>query len=65
MMNDDPTVIRQWRMLRMLGVRRHGIVVSDMALEFRVSAKTIRRDLQKLTTRPLLLEAFVRRNRSG
>jgi hypothetical protein len=30
-MNDDPTVIRQWRMLRMLGARRHGIVVSDMA----------------------------------
>ena len=25
-MNDDPTVIRQWRTLRMLGARRHGIV---------------------------------------
>ena len=47
-MNDDPTVIRQWRMLRMLGARRHGIVVSDMAREFGVSDRTIRRDLQKL-----------------
>jgi predicted DNA-binding transcriptional regulator YafY len=47
-MNDDPTVIRQWRMLRMLCARRHGIVVSDMAREFGVSAKTIRRDLEKL-----------------
>ena len=47
-MNDEPTVIRQWRMLRMLGVRRHGIVVSDMAREFGVAARTIRRDLEKL-----------------
>ena len=47
-MNDEPTVIRQWRMLGMLGVRRHGIVVSDMAREFGVDARTIRRDLQKL-----------------
>ncbi len=49
-MNDEPTVIRQWRMLRMLGVRRHGIVVSDMAREFGVAARTIRRDLEKLQT---------------
>jgi predicted DNA-binding transcriptional regulator YafY len=47
-MNDDPTVIRQWRMLRMLGARHHGIVVSDMAREFNVAGRTIRRDLQKL-----------------
>ncbi len=47
-MNDEPTVIRQWRMLRMLGARRHGVVVSDMAREFRVNDRTIRRDLQKL-----------------
>ena len=37
-------------MLRMLGVRRHGIVVSDMAREFGVAARTIRRDLEKLQT---------------
>ena len=47
-MKDDLTVIRQWRMLRMLGARRHGIVVGDMAHEFGVSGRTIRRDLQKL-----------------
>ena len=47
-MIDDPTVIRQWRMLRMLGSRRHGIVVSEMAREFAVNDRTIRRDLQKL-----------------
>jgi predicted DNA-binding transcriptional regulator YafY len=47
-MNDEPQNIRQWRMLRMMSARRYGIVVSETAREFRVSAKTIRRDLQKL-----------------
>ena len=48
-MIDDPTVIRQWRML-MLGSRRHGIVVIDMAREFAVNDRTTRRDLQISTT---------------
>jgi predicted DNA-binding transcriptional regulator YafY len=47
-MNDDPTLIRQWRMLRTLGARRHGIAVREMAREFGVAERTIRRDLLKL-----------------
>jgi predicted DNA-binding transcriptional regulator YafY len=47
-MNDEPTIARQWRMLRTLGARRHGIVVRDLAREFGVSEKTIRRNLQEL-----------------
>jgi hypothetical protein len=41
-MNDEPTIARQWRMLRTLGARRHGIVVKDMSRELGVSEKTTR-----------------------
>jgi hypothetical protein len=36
---------RHWSLLRMLGARRHGMTVSEMAREMGVADKTIRRDL--------------------
>jgi predicted DNA-binding transcriptional regulator YafY len=47
-MNDEPTIARQWRLLRTLCARRHGIVVKDIARELAVSEKTIRRNLKEL-----------------
>ncbi|HWB00111.1 MAG TPA: WYL domain-containing protein [Pirellulales bacterium] len=45
-MPDDPGLVRQWRLLKILGSRRYGISVREMAEEMRVNEKTIRRDLQ-------------------
>jgi predicted DNA-binding transcriptional regulator YafY len=44
-MLDEPTLVRQWNLLRMLGARRYGMTVSEMAREMKVVVKTIRRDL--------------------
>ena len=44
----DSPVVRQWILLRLLGARRHGISVHEMAAETGVHEKTIRRDLAAL-----------------
>lgn len=41
-------LLRQWMQLRMLSARRHGVAVRELADEFGVSIKTIRRDLLML-----------------
>jgi predicted DNA-binding transcriptional regulator YafY len=47
-MAEDPQLIRRWNLVRMLGARRSGITVREMATEMGVSVKTIRRDLDFL-----------------
>jgi len=45
-MPDQPPLIRQWILLRMLCAKRHGMTVKEMVAEMDVSEKTIRRDLE-------------------
>ncbi len=45
-MNDDPQLVRQWTLLRMLSSRRNGVTISEMAQETGRDKKTIRRDLK-------------------
>jgi len=47
-MADRPTLIRQWQLLRQLSVSHQGCCVRDLAEEYEVSEKTIRRDLDAL-----------------
>ncbi len=47
-MADQSQLVRQWRLLRILGARRLGVTVKDLAEELGVSEKTIRRDLDIL-----------------
>lgn len=47
-MADRPTLIRQWQMLRQLSASHRGYSVQDLAAEYEVSVKTIRRDLDAL-----------------
>ena len=49
-MADSPQIIRQWSILQTLSARRYGQSVKDLALEFRVNEKTVRRDLQTLVS---------------
>jgi predicted DNA-binding transcriptional regulator YafY len=44
-MRDDPSLRRQWALLRSLSTRRHGLTVRQMADEAGVTVKTVRRDL--------------------
>jgi predicted DNA-binding transcriptional regulator YafY len=44
-MPDDLPLMRQWRLLRILGVRHYGVTIREMAREMHVTEKTIRRDL--------------------
>lgn len=48
-MTDRSTLIRQWEMLRQLSASHRGISVRELAAEYEVSEKTIRRDLDALT----------------
>jgi predicted DNA-binding transcriptional regulator YafY len=45
-MNDDPRLVRQWMLLRMLAARRNGVSIADMVRETGRGKKTIRRDLE-------------------
>jgi predicted DNA-binding transcriptional regulator YafY len=47
-MQDDCTVFRQWRLLQTLCARRNGIAIGELAREFGVTPKTIRRNLDQL-----------------
>lgn len=44
---DDPSLLRQWNLIRMLASRRHGLTVAEMTQELGVNDKTIRRDLER------------------
>src|SRR5262245_32861259 len=44
-MRDDPSLRRQWALLRALSTRRHGLTVRQMADEAGVTVKTVRCDL--------------------
>ena len=44
-MSDQPPLVRQWTLLRLLCARRHGATLREMAEETGVGQKTIRRDL--------------------
>ena len=46
--HDIGTIDRQLRMLRQLSARRLGVTVEELASEFGVSLKTIRRDLNRM-----------------
>ena len=58
-MPDQPALLRQWTILRSLGMRRHGATLRDLAAEAKVSTKTIFRDLTLLRSLgfPLVDEA--------
>lgn len=45
-MPDDPALVRQWRLIKILSGSRLGASVQELAAETRVTEKTIRRDLQ-------------------
>ncbi len=47
-MTEDRPMTRQWNLLRMLGARRLGITVRELARELGVTERTIRRDLELL-----------------
>jgi predicted DNA-binding transcriptional regulator YafY len=47
-MKDDPPLLRQWLLIRLLGNSGDGVTVNDLAEELQVSVKTIRRDLDVL-----------------
>ena len=44
----EPQIIRQWSILRILGARKYGTSVYELAQEMAVGEKTIRRDLISL-----------------
>lgn len=44
-MSEEPPLVRQWVLLRLLSGRRFGVTVKEMAREMGVHEKTIRRDL--------------------
>lgn len=48
-MADRPTLIRQWLLIRALCASRGGWLIQDLAAEFSVSEKSIRRDLDALS----------------
>ena len=45
-MPDDPALVRQWRLIKILSGNRYGATVRELAEEMHVAEKTIRRDLQ-------------------
>jgi hypothetical protein len=45
-MSEEPPLVRQWVLLRLLSGRRFGVTIKEMAQEMGVSDKTIRRDLE-------------------
>jgi predicted DNA-binding transcriptional regulator YafY len=47
-MSDRPTLIRHLKLLRQLAASRQGCCVRDLALEYEVSERSIRRDLDSL-----------------
>jgi proteasome accessory factor B len=49
-MSDFQPLLRQWIVLRLLSTRHHGVSVRELADETRVGQKTIRRDLQTLSS---------------
>src|SRR6516225_9819348 len=55
-MTEDPPMTRQWNLLRMLGARRLGSTVRELARELGVAEKTIRRDLEFLRRMAVPLE---------
>jgi predicted DNA-binding transcriptional regulator YafY len=44
-MPDETSMLRQWKLIRMLSARRFGLTIRDMAREMNVGDRTIRRDL--------------------
>jgi predicted DNA-binding transcriptional regulator YafY len=55
-MPEVPQIIRQWTMLKMLAARRFGTSVYELADEMSVNQKTVRRDLQSLSSLGFPLE---------
>jgi len=47
-MKDDPPLLRQWLLIRLLGASGEGVTVKEIAEELQVSVKTVRRDLDTL-----------------
>jgi predicted DNA-binding transcriptional regulator YafY len=44
-MPDETSMLRQWKLIRMLSARRYGLTIREMASEMKVGERTIRRDL--------------------
>jgi predicted DNA-binding transcriptional regulator YafY len=55
-MTEDPQITRHWNLLRMLGTRRLGVAVRELARELGVADRTIRRDLDFLRRMGVPLE---------
>ncbi|MCO6459368.1 MAG: WYL domain-containing protein [Pirellulaceae bacterium] len=55
-MKNDPPLVRQWLLIKILAARRQGATVGELTGEMRVSMKTIRRDLVALRNAGFPLE---------
>ena len=55
-MPDETSMLRQWKLIRMLSARRYGLTVREMAREMNVGDRTIRRDLNLFRSVGLRLE---------
>jgi len=49
-MAEQPALVRQWLLLKILSTRRYGVTVKELAEEMQVSEKTARRDLEMFQT---------------
>jgi proteasome accessory factor B len=58
-MADDPPLVRQWKLLRLLSARHYGITIKDMIEELGASDKTLRRDLETFIQAGFPLEETV------
>src|SRR5262245_58675169 len=58
-MSEEPSLQRQWILLRALASRRLGLTVREMARELGVTEKTIRRDLARFSRVGFPLEESV------
>lgn len=58
-MAEDPQIIRQWNMLRLLGARHQGLSNREMARELGVSEKTVQRDLDFFRLKSVPIECVI------
>jgi predicted DNA-binding transcriptional regulator YafY len=56
-MPDEPTLLRQWKLISLLSSRQRGLTIRELAREMNVVDKTIRRDLDLFREVGLPVEA--------
>ena len=56
-MPDETSMLRHWKLIRMMSARRFGLTIREMAREMNVGDRTIRRDLELFQAAGFRLEA--------